>query len=228
MKAQLLRGAWFHRLLVSAGATVAIAATIGPGLLSASDPYDKNPARGLAIYKPSLFAADSTAQITEYLSYKSQDTVTYLITANGNRLTIPTRTADLLILPYPGRGELEPEAALVMLSVAESRFPQYRPVVAPLRTAWLEESKRPGAEIAEEMRRRQKNQSIAQRVTALWNSVTKPARKPVLEPAPVASATPVQSGDEDLKPKPAELEKNLKIIKEYYRTLDKVGNETNR
>lgn len=228
VKAQRMRGARFplHRFLLSTGALVAISVTTAPGLLSAKDPYAGNPARGLAIYKPSSFASDSTARVTEYMSYKSHDTVTYLITPDGGRLTVPTETADLIILPYPGRGELQPEAALGIISVAESRFPQYRPVIDPLKAAWVEESKRPRAEIAGEIRKRQQNQSIAQKAAELWNSVTKPARKPTA--SPTASATPVQSGDTDLKPKPAELEKNLKTIEEYYHTLDKVGNETNR
>ena len=228
MKAQLLRCELLplRRLLISTGAMVAFACVVGPGVLSAKDPYAGYSARGLAIYKPSLFASDSSARITEYLGYKSQDTVTYLITLDGGRLTLPTRTSDLLILPYPGRGELQPEAALLIISVAESRFPQYRPVIAPLRAAWVEESKRHPAAIAEEIQKRQQNQSIAQRAAGLWNSVTKPSRKP--GSAPVAAATPVQSGDEDIKPKPAELEKNLKIIKEYYQTLGKIGNETNQ
>ena len=230
MKGQRLQGRRLplpqHRFLLIACATVAITAFLGPGLLSANNPYSDYPARGLAIYKPSLFGSDSTARITEYLGYKSHDTVTYLITPDGGRLTVPTETADLLILPYPGRGELQPEAALGMISVAESRFPQYRPVIDPLKAAWVEESKRPRAEIAGEIQKRQQNESIAQKAAALWNSVTKPARKPLPEPA--VSATPVQSGDTDLKPKPAELEKNLKIIKEYFQTLDNAGSGTNR
>ncbi len=216
----------FHRFLISTTAMVAIALAIGTGLLSAKNPYAEYPARGLAIYKPSLIASDTSAKITEYLGYQSHETVTYLITPDGSRLTVPTRTADLVILPYPGRGELQPEAALLIISVAESRFPQYRPVISPLRAAWIQESKRPRDKIAEEIQQHQENQSIAQKMTALWNSVTKPAHKPVPEPA--AAATPVQIGDQSLKPNPAELEKNLKIIKDYYQTLEKVGSGTNQ
>jgi hypothetical protein len=228
MRIELLRRQLFPllRSLISGGAVVALALVVGTGVLSAKNPYAEYPARGLAIYKPSLIAADTSARITEYLGYQSYETVTYLITPDGSRLTVPTRTADLLILPYPGRGELQPEAALLIISVAESRFPQYRQLIAPLRAAWVQESKRPRAKIAEEIQQHQENQSIAQKMTALWNSVTKPAHKPVPEPA--AAATPVQIGDQTLKPNPAELEKNLKIIKDYYQTLEKVGSGTNQ
>ena len=202
----------------------------GHGALSAQDAYATNPARGLAIYKPNLLASDNTARITEYLSHTSHETVTYVLTPNGNRLTIPTRTADLLILPYPGRGELQPEAALVVLSVADSRFPQYRPILLPLKAAWVEEAKRPRKEIDEEILRRQQNQTIAQRMSNLWRSITQPKRKPAAAPDPVApAAAPVQSAaDVSLKPKPEELQKNLKLIQDYYQTAEKLGPGTNQ
>jgi len=219
--------------ICSAGAQACTIAGIllaaAQGLLSADNPYAGSLGRGLAIYKPSLLQADASARITEYLSHTSHGTVTYILTPNGDRLTIPTRTADLLILPYPGRGELQPEAALVMLSVANSRFPQYRPVLLPLKAAWVEESKRPRKEIDEEILKRQQNQTLAQRMSNLWKSMTKPSRKPVPAPAASPASTPApNTGDVSLKPKPEDLQKNLKLIQEFYQTAEKAGAGTNQ
>lgn len=208
-----------------AKACLAVGILMIPGVLSASDAYAKNPARGLAVYKPNLLQSDSTALITEYLSYASHETVTYLLPSNGSRLTIPTRTADLLILPYPGRGELQPEAALVRLSVAEGRFPQYRQLLVPLKNAWLVEAKRSREAIEEEIRQREHTQTIAQRISNLWGSLTKPSPKP----APAVQATPpAESAATELKPNPADLQKNLKRIQDYYETAGKLGTETNQ
>ena len=221
-----------HRIRFAGAQACAIAGIFlatAQGLLSADNPYAGSPGRGLAIYKPNLIQADASARITEYLSHSSHGTVTYILTPNGNRLTIPTRTADLLILPYPGRGELQPEAALVMLSVADSRFPQYRPLLLPLKAAWVEEAKRPRKEIDEEILKRQQNQTIAQRMSNLWKSVTKPARKPAPAPAAAPASTPAQNaGDVSLKPKPEDLQKNLKLIQEFYQTAEKAGAGTNQ
>lgn len=221
----------FHgRALAFARVIFAVFVIAGHGALSAREAYVNNPARGLAIYKPNLLQSDASARITEYLSHTSHGTVTYILTPNGNRLTIPTRTADLLILPYPGRGELQPEAALVMLSVADSRFPQYRPILLPLKAAWGEEAKRPRKDIDEEILKRQRSQTIAQRMSNLWRSITKPTRKPAPAPEPAApAAIPVQSaGDVSLKPKPEELQKNLKLIQDYYQTAEKLEPGSNQ
>lgn len=218
-----------RRFVIPVLALAAAVMAAWQGTLSASDAYARNPAKGLAIYKASLAASDSTARITEFLGYRSEEAVTYLVAPNGARLTIPTRTSDLLLIPYPGRGELQPEAALMVISVADSRFPQYRPVLAPLKSAWIEESKRPRPEIAEEICKRQQNRSLAQKAGDLWNSITKPARKPAPSPTPkpAASTTPAPAGDENLTPKPADLQKNLRLIKDYYQALDKAAAGTN-
>ncbi|MFZ4774210.1 MAG: hypothetical protein ACOYM3_02535 [Terrimicrobiaceae bacterium] len=201
---------------------LALLAALSPSSLRGDDAYTRNPARGLAIYKPNSFQKDASAQITEYRSHQSLDSVTYVITIDGKRLTIPAKTADVVILPYPGRAEAQPEEALAVISLAEYRFPQFQSLLIPLKAAWMEESKRPRKEIEGEIQNRRQNQSIAGRVGAFWNSLIKPNPKPLATPSPRPTLTPATSTDPGLKPS-TDLNKNLKTISDYYKSIDAVS-----
>ncbi|MFZ4683586.1 MAG: hypothetical protein ACOYMS_13850, partial [Terrimicrobiaceae bacterium] len=132
--------------------TIFLLALAVTSMLQGADPdYAKLPARGLAIYKPHDSASDKTAMLIEYRSFTARDRVSYLITAEGSRLTIPVRGSSLLLLPYPGKGEATPQEALAVIEYAESRFPAYRGNIRPLKAAWIKESARPVAEIQKEV-----------------------------------------------------------------------------
>lgn len=185
-------------------------------LYSSETPYAKNPARGLVIYKPHAFQSDASANIAEYLGYQIHDTVTYVATVDHRRITLPATRSDVLLLPYPGRGEALPEDALPVISVAEHRFPQFHPLLIPLKSAWLQEARRPREELVEEVHSRQQNRSLVEKFSDLWRIVTNPPRnKPQPSPTPAASASPSQ--------RPTDLDKNLKIISDYYHSLDETG-----
>ncbi len=210
---------------IAAGIFLALAAIcVAP--LHADDAYTRNPARGLAIYKPNTFQKDNAAQITEYRTHQSLASVTYIVTMDGARLTIPAKTADVVILPYPGRGEAQPEEALATLSLAEYRFPQFQSLLIPLKAAWMQEAKRPRKQIDDEIQSRRENQSIAGRVGAFWNSLMKPNFKPTPSPSPKPSPVIAKVTESPLQPSP-DLHKNLKTINEFYRSMDSVtGNGT--
>jgi len=201
--------------LSAAGGIFLLLLLSGHPLHSSENPYAKTPARGLAIYKPQTFQSDASANIVEYIGYQIHDTVTYVATADHRRITLPTTRSDVLLLPYPGRGEALPEDALTVISVAEHRFPQFRPLLIPLKSSWLREAQRPRGEIEKEISARQQNRSLAGKFANLWKIIAKPIRnKPLPSPTP-ASSSP--------SPRPTDLDKNLKIIGDYYRALGETG-----
>ena len=204
---------------------LAIFLLAGTGLLHAADPeYAKSPARGLAIYKPHDSASDKTAMLIEYRSFTARERVSYLITANGSRLTIPVRGSGLLLLPYPGKGEATPQEALAVIEYAEARFPAYRGNIRPLKAAWIKESARPAAGILKEVAAREKNKEASATFFDWLKSLTPKRPGPQIPPSPLAGPDKTSKAEEKseasgtAEPDPLDLKGNLKKIQEFYRT----------
>lgn len=181
-------------------------------------------ARGLAIYKSSAFRPDSAAVLLEYLSQKNHPRVTYFLTPKGRRITVSAGKAEVLFLPYPGQGEATPEQAFALLAIARKRFPQFQTHYAQYDRAWRQEAKRPAAQIAAEISRRQANESSASDF-AEGVREAQPRREPPdlpknplgptrLNPAPTPAPEPPA---ETTEPEPQDLEGSLKKLEDFYR-----------
>jgi hypothetical protein len=200
------------------------------------------PARGLAIYKPSAFRPDSTAVLMEYLSQTNHSTVTFFVTLKGRRITVPNGRAEIIFLPYPGRGEATPEQAFALLELAKSRFPQFEAHYRIYDYAWREESKRPVEEIETEIVRRAANEKSAGDF-ATWVRSLFPGPGPlklppnplgptVLNPAPTPTPETTSEGQENTTgdesgqgTQPQTIDGMLKQIQDFYRLSDQLSNE---
>ncbi len=193
-------------------------------------------ARGLAIYKPAAFRPDSTATLLEYRSQKNHEAVTYFVTVKGRRLTVPAGKAEVLFLPYPGKGEATTAQAFALLEIARQRFPQFQVHYILYARAWREEAKRPANVIAAEVAQRRANEAAASGF-AVWVKSLFPQQAPpelpqnplgptVLNPAP----TPLPVTDETAGSETTEsdgetldLEGSLKKIQEFYRLSEQLN-----
>lgn len=191
--------------------------------------YALRPARGLVIYKEHDFASDKTAVLLEYLTFQVHDKVTYLVTPDGKRLTVPARGSNVFLLPYPGKGEATPREALVVLAYADEKFPQFHSHIHALQKAWSHEAKRPAAHIQEELAAREKNQGLGAAFIKWLKSLT-PQLPPLKLPPSPLEPMPTEAAGRKPEPErkdPSEegqsgetdslgLEGNLKKIKEFY------------
>lgn len=195
---------------------------------AAEEGYASRPARGLAIYKQHEFASDNTAVLIEYKAFQAHDRVSYLITASGARLTIPMRSAGLLLLPYPGKGEATPQEALAVLEYARLRYPKYNAHILPLIASWKKEAARPASEIQSEVATREKNKETGLAFVAWLRSLVPSQPPPKIPESPLKSAelgatsrkkeTPPRDGAAD----PTDFKSNLETIKEYFGTVKKM------
>lgn len=192
------------------------------GQLQATPDYSHRPAMGLAIYKAHDFAADKTAHLLEYRNFSQFPAVTIVTTAGGARLTIPARSAEVILIPYPGRGDATPDEALAVIEVATPRFPQFRRHLRPLQAAWIAEQRRPPASIAAEIADRENRRSIGESFIS-WVRQTWPQRPPpTLPPSPFEPMTtdrPAKPAAPEEEPATEEssldLERNLELIQQY-------------
>lgn len=200
------------------------------------------PARGLAIYKPNAFRPDSTAVLIEYRSQTNHPSVTFFVTLKGRRITVPNGKAEIIFLPYPGRGEATPDQAFALLELAKSRFPQFEAHYRLYDHAWREESKRPLEVIETEIVRRAANEKSAVDF-ATWVRSLFPGPGPlklppnplgpsVLNPAPTPTPETESEGQESAPgdetgqgTEPKTIDGMLKQLQEFYRLSDQLSNE---
>lgn len=201
---------------------------LGTAVVQAGDvDYAQRPARGLAIYKEHAFASDSTAVLFEYSSFKAHDQVSYLVTSKGTKLTIPIRGTELLLLPYPGKGEATPQEALAALNYAEERYPTYRDYVKPLKVAWRKEAARPPTELERELEDREKNKESANSFVEWLKGLAPRPEPPKIPPSMLDApkkAPQTSSTDESEQPElnPLDLKGNLQKIREFYQAAPEV------
>jgi hypothetical protein len=195
------------------------------GLQAGEEP---NPARGLAIYKPSAFRPDSSAALMEYVGLKNFPAATVFVTPKGRRLTVPDGKAEVLFLPYPGKGEATPDQAFALLEIARGRFPQFEIHYRAYEHVWREEAKRPPAQIQAEIARRASNEKSAGDF-ASWVKSLFPQREPpklpqnplgptALNPAPTPTPQPAPAPEESKPdPEPSDPADTLRKLQEFYR-----------
>lgn len=190
------------------------------GQLQAAPDYSLRPAMGLAIYKQHDFAADKTAHLLEYRNFSQFPAVTILTTARGARLTIPARSAEVIIIPYPGRGDATPDEALAVIEVSAPRFPQFRKHLRPLKAAWIAEQRRPPASIAADVADRENRRSISESFIT-WVRQTWPQLPPPTLPPnpfePITTDRPVKPPAPEEEPS-LDLERNLELIQQYQKS----------
>lgn len=199
--------------------------------------YASRNGRGLAIYQKNTFASADTAVLIEYSTFKVYPNVTYLRTPTGDRLTIDARRGgDLLMIPYPGKGEATPEEALAVLAVAQQRYPKFGLHFKALKKAWQKESKAPREIVEAEIVKREQNKMMGESFVE-WVKGLFPKRAPqalppsLLGPAPRTSNLPKQSEPETTPaPEAAEttpakknnVHEDLDLIKKYYETSKEI------
>lgn len=200
------------------------------------------PARGIAIYKPTAFRPDSTAVLIEYLSQTNHPQVTFFVTLKGRRVTVPNGKAEVIFLPYPGRGEATPEQAFALLELAKSRFPQFDAHYRLYEYAWREEAKRSVEQINIEIARRSANEKSAVDFAGWVRSLftgpgplklpPNPLGPTALNPAPTPVPEPA-SGEQEPSPgdetgqdtQPKTLAGTLKQIQDFYQLSDQLSKE---
>lgn len=200
------------------------------------------PARGIAIYKPAAFRPDSTAVLIEYLSQTNHAHVTFFVTLKGRRVTVPNGKAEIIFLPYPGRGEATPEQAFALLELAKSRFPQFDAHYRLYEYAWREEAKRSADQIHIEIARRAANEKTAVDFASWVRSLftgpgplklpPNPLGPTVLNPAPTPAPEtvpgeqePSPGDDTGQTPQPKTIEGMLKQIQDFYQLSDQLSKE---
>lgn len=196
--------------------------------------YDKRAARGLAIYKSHSFDPDTSAVLVEYTGQQDYAAVTYFTTTNGSRIAVPNKTAEVIFLPYPGKGEATVDVALLLLETARHRFPQYKKHLEPLVAAWKREARRPRGEVEAEVSRRDENEAKAAKSIADLKS-RQPPPNPLdpgpllLDPKPKSTPkpTPEASGIQETGPAedPAETQQPKLDLPKILQTLLQIYGE---
>ena len=197
-------------------------AAAGP---AAAQSLSNREVEGLCIVKDQPSLPDQAARMFEYRATIEYPTAFYVFPVGGQKMRIAPGT-DASFIPYPGRGDIDRKTALVLVGLAERRFPQYGKILGRVREAWLADAA--AAARSDEESRHRKNaeksvQSMSQgrsqklpapeipasvlppaslQPASLKNPPAKPAASPAQEPAKPAS--------------PASLEENLKTIRTLY------------
>ena len=188
---------------------------------------------GVLFYKQHDFEPDTkSVWPIEYRSAASNNQIMVITARSGKRLRLRPQQVEIVI-SYPGRDNMTRDEALGLCDLALERFPQHSQIIRNIRLAWEQtpiplpkyqvggKPKTPPKPGAIEVlwagivtKAGQIKDAVAQKF-AQW---TTPKATPAPTPAPVIADTP--SKDQTL-----DLEKNLKIIDNYYKKSAEIERE---
>lgn len=188
---------------------------------------------GICIYKPRSSSPDAVAMVFEYRSTVEHPAASYIFPVSGAKIRVPPE-AEFHCIPYPARSDLDKKTALILLEMTNGRFPQFARILDQIETAWKAVSpSTPKPSAVSDRRHFLASESIKKMSDG--RAVNPPRDpKPSILGSPSLKITSLQSPGASPKPKapsneggtspqPASpndvqvLEKNLEIIREFYR-----------
>lgn len=191
-----------------------------------------NEIEGICIYKPRASSPDAVAMAFEYRSTVEHPAVSYIFPVSGSKIRVPPE-AEFHCIPYPSRCDLDKKTALILLEMSNGRFPQFARILEQIEAAWR--AAPPTSTPASDRRHFLAAESIRKMSERRPEKLPRPDPKPSVLGSPSLKTTSLQSPGASPKPETSSseggesprpalpedaqmLEKNLEIIREFYRS----------
>jgi len=213
-----------------------LAAIFAASIAAHAQSLDNPCVEGVLFFQEHAFSDPKTsAWPVEYRSVASNDKIIIVMADGGRKLRL-LATQVPMILPYPGRGGLGRDQAIMLCDAALANYPQHARLIGNVRKAWTKVTPQDYVKNAPASAARQgvltgiidgiaaEAEKIRARVaTAIRRPPSSPAETPSPTPAPDGNAT----GPEIKAGGPAEVQKNLELIKDYYKQSEKLIDGSN-